>query len=250
MEQAQELWFVEWKKSNAALLNHSYRDAIHFAESSLSKVLRYQVLSLLDICFTAYEKQGLLSQALDEAIRMIQYVPDSPTGYLRAGSVHMASGKPILAANLCRRGLEELPDCSALSLKLERALIKARTRFDIIGNLPLELVNKIVRNMSPEYAWVCLLVSRTWRERVSKCDIRWSSVIVSQKPATTDRDVYDAVPFVSHSVESLDIDNPLDCTLSIGYGKYLKNGIFTKLASLSLKGVSKNSHITFLNALR
>ncbi|KAI8144392.1 hypothetical protein BJV82DRAFT_667599 [Fennellomyces sp. T-0311] len=234
--QPQELWLVEWSRSNMALLNHNYQDAVRFAEASLNKVMHNQVLSLLDVRATAYEKQGLLSRATEDAIRMIQYVPDSPLGYLRLGSVYMTSGKPVLAADVYRQGLQEMPECRQLGLKRERALLRARARFDIIGNLPLELVYKVVMNMDPDDAWVCLLVSQTWCERVSRCGMRWNSVIVKQKPAPTDKFICDAVPLVADHVQYLQVANPLDRALSTRYLEHLKYGLFTNLGTLSLKG--------------
>ncbi|KAI8144391.1 hypothetical protein BJV82DRAFT_607199 [Fennellomyces sp. T-0311] len=238
--QQYETWRVELTKSNNALSTGNYQDAAQSAGSGLDHLMNTHVLELLNIRATAYEKQGLLSRALDDAMRMIQYVPNSPVGYLRAGNIQMVNGKPKLAMKVYAQGIRALPsehpDSDKLMAEQRKAILRANSRFDIVGQLPRELLYKILVYLDPERVWVCLKVSRRWCEQVSQCGTWWSAVTVKQTGAATDNAVCDAIPLVNDYIQHLELASPSSVLLNCRYLAYLKNGIFTRLKTLLLKG--------------
>ncbi|KAI8147987.1 hypothetical protein BJV82DRAFT_575124 [Fennellomyces sp. T-0311] len=186
-----------------ALTERKYAEVIQLSTQSLDELMRRHVLQFLDLRSVAYEKQGLLSRALDDAMLMIQYVPTSTAGYLRAGSIHISNGKPSLAAENYRQGLQAVleshPKYRLMLVKKNAAQLAAQSRFDIVGNLPLELLHKVLAYLHPEHVWMCLNVCLKWRNQVSRCDTWWHSAIVKQTGTELDQ-------AVRNTLDSLKLD--------------------------------------------
>ncbi|KAI8144389.1 hypothetical protein BJV82DRAFT_667596 [Fennellomyces sp. T-0311] len=155
--QCQELWCIRLANSQAALYAHKYEDVVNHSTECLDELMARLVLPALSLRSVANEKRGLLSKALEDAMQMIQCVPTSASGYLRAGSIHMTNGKPGLAADNFKQGLETVPKShpqyNLLQYENGVAALRSRSRFDIIGKLPLELLHKILVNAETETVW-------------------------------------------------------------------------------------------------
>ncbi|KAI8144383.1 hypothetical protein BJV82DRAFT_607187 [Fennellomyces sp. T-0311] len=235
-----ESWAIQLAMSESAMTDQNYLQVITLSTQSLDKLMDTHVLKLLGLRATAYEKRGLLSRALEDAMRMIQYVPLSPAGYLSAGSIHMVNGKPTLAVDCYTKALNVIPKDHVQYLQIqdecEKASQRAQQRFDIVGNLPPEIIHEILTNLGSDHVWVCLKVSKKWCQQVLRCGIWWNSVTVKQTGTGIDKAVCDAIPLVKDYIQRLEITNLLYTKLNKRYLMYFKYGTFTSLKELVLRG--------------
>ncbi|KAI8144386.1 hypothetical protein BJV82DRAFT_656263 [Fennellomyces sp. T-0311] len=235
-----DVWDIRVSKSETAMAERNFEEVITSSTWALNKLMENQVLRLLELRATAYEKKGLLSRALEDATKMIQYVPTSPTGYLTAGRILMTHGKPSVAVDHYKKGLHAVPNFHRQykQIQEECTIATARTqqRFDIVARLPRELVYKVLTHLDPERVWVCLNVSTKWCEQVSRCGTWWSTVVVKQTGTEIDQAVCDAIPLVKDYIQQLELANMWSTSLNKKYLAHLKYGIFTNIKMLSLKG--------------
>ncbi|KAI8144382.1 hypothetical protein BJV82DRAFT_667590 [Fennellomyces sp. T-0311] len=193
-----------FERSRAALCNGDIKDSINIATQGYNEIVHTQLLNLLNIRSTAFEKQGLLSRALEDAETMIRLSSTSPLGYLRAGNVYTTSGQAHMAVDIYKQGLAMVPAANLewviLRVCKQQASSRKRARFDIVGKLPLEIVHKIFENV----------------DDIAMCT---------------------AVPLVSKYVQHLAFGGPSSSNaLDMHYLKFIMNGLFTNLTSLALQG--------------
>ncbi|KAI8144385.1 hypothetical protein BJV82DRAFT_712360 [Fennellomyces sp. T-0311] len=217
-----------------------YEDVIEFSTEALERLMKSHILQLLDLRSTAYEKQGLLSRALEDAARMTQYVPTSPLGYLKVGSIQWINGKSGLAADNLKEGLKLVPKSHSqyhqMQEEFAKAMLRAQSRFDIIANLPREVVHKIMLLLKEsERLWVCVTVSQKWCDQVTHCASWWNSVTIKETGTSLDQLISDAIPRVKKCIEYLELPDLSSFDLRKRYFAHLKNGGFANIKMLSLK---------------
>ncbi|KAI7861185.1 hypothetical protein BDC45DRAFT_529778 [Circinella umbellata] len=234
------------KHSLTALTNKNYPKVIELSTRGFDRLMRNHALAFLYSRSVACESQGLLTQALEDAERMIQYVPDTASGYLRAGLVYMAHGKPKEALKIYNQGIKEAdPDrhkneYNQLHTEKEIAIQRSNQCVDIVAHLPQELLGKILNHLDSRRIWVCLKVSKIWCDKVSRYGtVWWNSVVVKQtEDDEMDQAICDALPLVKNYVHDLKLFDTWSMTLNLKYLDYLKNGVFENIKSLTLKGTS------------
>ena len=237
--------FSDLNQCLTALTNQKYPEVIESSTRGFNRLMRTHVLAFLHSRSVAYEKQGLLTRALEDAERMIQYVPDIACGYLRAGLVYTAHGKPKDALKIYAQGIKVAnPDeynneYKQLHVEKEKAIERSNQYVDIVAHLPQELLGKILDDLDPGRIWVCLKVSKIWCDKVSRCGtVWWNRVVITHTDDDKmDQAICDALPLVKNYVHDLKFLNPWSTNLNSRYLDYLKNGVFENVKALTLKGL-------------
>ncbi|KAI8144388.1 hypothetical protein BJV82DRAFT_712363 [Fennellomyces sp. T-0311] len=233
------LWRKRVAKGFSAVASGNNKDIIGRSTESLDELMEKHVLPLLNIRSTAYEKEGMLSRALEDAMCMIQYVPTSASGYLRAGSIHRTNGWADTAVDNFKQGLKTVsryhPQYHEMQKEHDKAVYRAQSHFDIVPNLPLDVLYKVLVCLDIERVWICLTVSQRWCKQISQCGTWWNSVIVTQTGTDLDQAVCNAIPLVKNRIQHLKFTNSSSLDLNRRYLAHLKSGAFTNIKTLSLK---------------
>ncbi|KAI9272715.1 hypothetical protein BDA99DRAFT_499044 [Phascolomyces articulosus] len=136
------------------------------------------------------------------------------------------------------------------------ALLVSQYRFDIIHHLPLEIVTMIVLTIDTMTERFKLLdVSRTWRNKISKCSSVWSKIRIRHTNGFPYKDTISPrqislLPLVKQHIVELEIMDTNSTPLHTIYRQIAQQIHFEKLQKLSILGSSLTNDAELLyNAL-
>ena len=221
--------------SKTASDNHNLNQVIDLSTKALSHVIQSEVVTLLNLRAHALGMKGYFDKAIQDAGRIIRFVPDRSIGYLRLGDLLHMQGKQIRAIIVYQEALVKVskqdPGYQQLVQDKRKAEEKSKRRVDMIPLLPFELVDTIFDYL-PEKTKViaCLDVSKKWRGKISCSQMLWTTVLDNFEE---DGDglsalVSRAVPHIAHHIKNLTLDTN-DTEIAQIYLEYLGKGYFKKL---------------------
>ena len=234
---------------NSAIDNHDYNKVINYTTLGVDQLLSEQRMILLDARAYAYSMQGQLDPAIADSHRMIGHSSISAYGYLRKANVFTMYGKQLQAIEAYDEALQNVApgeehDVYIRQLEQERIMVQKRNKsqIDFITKLPADIVNvEIIPFFSSSTKAACLTVSKSWRRIIVNCSALWEQLSVDDNDQETIL-FCGIVSMIGCHVKQLSINTKLTTVLTACF-QFMKDGYFSKMESLEIKGIYHSSII-------
>ncbi|KAF1347605.1 hypothetical protein BDV97DRAFT_370517 [Delphinella strobiligena] len=171
----QELGRVLYRRKEYAKALQYFTDAIT-SEPNLT-------VSLLDNRAATYDKLDDVTSALKDAKNAIRLHEKDPTGYLRAGRLLQKAGKHEVALGIYKHGIKKKTRNVELLLKEHDKLLRLTATSkaaDPFAQLPIELVEILISNLSFRQIVNCTRVSKQWNTLISSLPDLWKNLDLSE----------------------------------------------------------------------
>ncbi|KAI8147765.1 hypothetical protein BJV82DRAFT_664127 [Fennellomyces sp. T-0311] len=210
------------------------RVAINSTTSLLTDLTSARV-ALLDMRAAAFGMAAEFDRGICDAEEVILLTPTQPTGYLRAGELYSMRGHQRQAIKIYERGLAivDPEKQQELRRRLDEANAQQRYCIDIIADLPLDLLPNIMDHLDIKERLTTLMVSKSWRTRLSGYPSIWSNVCIDA------RDRFEQFKFLDMAQISHHITNLQLCYLGSDHCEQMLlqmiAGSFNRLRTLHIR---------------
>ncbi|KAI9275804.1 hypothetical protein BDA99DRAFT_496491 [Phascolomyces articulosus] len=228
--------------------NKAYEQAIHNATLTIDHILKSQLFVLLDIRAQAYFLRHRFDAVCADAQTMIQFFPESATGYIRKARLLSMHGYQRQAIDIYNKGLQNtkvndskksllsnIHESRTLEQGLKDATKLNNKRIDFFSQLPTECVCTIISLLNMKEKATCMLVNNLWRQYILDWvdPSLWEHFTIQDKEE--DMVLVKAAPYFAHRTKTLVIDSKGPNILSM-YLKYMVCGHFKNIHSLKMTG--------------
>ncbi|KAI9251382.1 hypothetical protein BDA99DRAFT_521702 [Phascolomyces articulosus] len=240
---------MNFERGHDAFTNARFPEALRLCDTVMEDIVERH-LKVLDLRAATLGMMAEFKKAEQDASLMIQLAPSQGIGYARMGDLWTLRGNQKQAILAYERGLALMKneeDLELLTQRREEAIQKSNERFDIIANLPYDIMTIIFQMLIPvgrfnyldsNDRFTLLEVSKTWQDIVSTYAPLWKTHKFSDADGRTIENMQMLSQHICKHVTEISSEcvysGFTDCMESKTLFEQLSKGGFTKLQRLHI----------------